>query len=83
MGDDIVTRLRRVTAKPLGMVIDPPPDPLCAEAADEIERLRAEVTRLEELGDALAVVAFHDTQGWSRGHKAWKPLKAWQEARRG
>ena len=41
MGEDIVTRLRRITAKPLGLVLDPPPHPLCKEAADEIERLRA------------------------------------------
>ena len=45
MTDDIVTRLRRITAKPLGMVIDPPPHPLCQEAADEIERLRKELKR--------------------------------------
>ncbi len=42
MPDDIVTRLRRITAKPLGLVLDPPPHPLCKEAADEIERLRAQ-----------------------------------------
>lgn len=44
--DDIVARLRRITARPLGLVIDPPPHPLCKEAADEIVRLRAEVERL-------------------------------------
>lgn len=46
MGDDIVTRLRRITAKPLGLVLDPPPHPLCKEAADEIERLRTALAEL-------------------------------------
>jgi hypothetical protein len=38
MTDDIVTRLRK---KYLGQL------PICTEAADEIERLRAEITQLK------------------------------------
>ena len=38
MSDDIVTRLREKYAGQL---------PLCTEAADEIERLRAEITGLQ------------------------------------
>lgn len=42
--DDIVTRLRDVIE--LNWEAEEVTDPLCAEAADEIERLRAEVARL-------------------------------------
>ena len=48
MSDDIVTRLRERgewDAHPMGGR-EWFPDELCEEAADEIERLRAEVTRL-------------------------------------
>jgi hypothetical protein len=45
--DDIVIRLRRITAKPLGLVLDPPPHPLCKDAADEIVRLQAKIKRLK------------------------------------
>ena len=54
---DIVERLRAVTARPLGMVIDPPPHPLCREAADEIERLRAENLAMADLIVNLHVFA--------------------------
>lgn len=49
----------------------------------EIERLTARVSQLEQLGDDLERVAFHETQGQCIGHRAWKPVKAWREARRG
>lgn len=44
---DIVSRLRAITERPLGLVIDPPPHPLCQEAANEIERLRQKITEME------------------------------------
>lgn len=45
MPDDIVTRLRQKYAGQL---------PICTEAADEIERLRTEIRRLQGiLGDVL------------------------------
>ena len=46
MSDDIVTRLRRFTANNRDW-------PTIADAADEIERLRAEVQRLEEVVSEL------------------------------
>jgi hypothetical protein len=44
VADDIVTRLRDVTE--MSWDGDEITDPLCGQAADEIERLRAEVVRL-------------------------------------
>lgn len=38
--DDIIPRLLALASKPAGFVLDPPPHPLCIEAAREIERLR-------------------------------------------
>ena len=55
MADDIVTRLRRITAKPVGLVLDPPPHPLCKEAADEIERLREQVAEMLPLFEDIVI----------------------------
>lgn len=64
--NDIVTRLRRVTARPIDLIIDPPPHPLCVEAADEIERLR------QRLWDC-AIIAGADTDGNTTYHALAHP----------
>ena len=89
MSSDIVERLRRITARPLGLVLDPPPHPLCKEAADaietrdaEIERLRAEIKRLRAAGDEVVLTLGLWVQGVQSCRDAYAALDAWQEARR-
>ena len=69
VSSDIVERLRRITARPLGLVFDPPPHPLCKEAADAIEARDAEIERLR------AEASF-----WEREHQreqdAWRAERA-------
>lgn len=54
MADDIVTRLREKYSGQL---------PICAEAADEIERLRAEVARLNTFLYPIGVVVNQAVRG--------------------
>jgi hypothetical protein len=51
VADDIVTRLREVTD--LSWDGDEVTDPLCNEAADEIERLRAELGTVHDTIDTM------------------------------
>jgi hypothetical protein len=60
MAEDIVTRLQWFTCEELNCESDF----ICREAADEIERLRAEVTRWKELAADLAMqCAINEMQG--------------------
>lgn len=66
MSDDIVARLRAKYAAQL---------PICAESADEIERLRAEVSRLMQIicdsspDDDYLLVRSESDAIWQRIHK--------------
>ena len=54
--DDIVTRLREHIPIPLEFADEGAPAHLIAEAADEIERLRAEVARLSSFLHPIGMI---------------------------
>jgi hypothetical protein len=55
--ETLVDHLRDIYANKWGVVTKPLPSPLCAAAADEIERLRALVAANDELRKAAEEVA--------------------------
>ena len=76
MSGDIVVRWRgRIPAYYSG--------PTMREAADEIERLRAEVVRLRAAGDALAEVAAQMGNHRLGRRQTNAAIATWQEVRRG
>lgn len=65
--NDIVARLLATASKPAGFMIDPPPHPLCIEAAEEIERLR-------HYGDMLEI-AIREGTGIDDALDKWSDLR--------